>query len=303
MPANVSFEYSNAEKKYLAAGTDEEKLLALEEMLKFMPKHKSGEALRANIKARYKKFREDLEKKRQQKKKQGKKEGIKKEGVQVVLIGLTNSGKSSLISILTNAKPEISQYPFTTKTPVIGALNYDGIKFQIIDMPAINYETFQQGTANTADILLIVITDVQDMEKISLFLEKSAGKRIIVFNKSDLLTPEYKRKIDARLKSKRYNFVRVSCRTEEGIDKLKEKLLENSGIIRIYTKQPGKQTDKEPVMMPQETSIQNVAEKIFHKNIKIKEVRVTGPSSKFPNQLVGPRHKLKDKDIVEFHTG
>jgi len=299
MPANVSPEYSNAEKQYLMASTDEQRFLALEEMMRTMPKHKSAESLRKNIRTRYKKLKQKLAK---AKKKKAGKEGIRKEGIQVVLIGITNSGKSSLISILTNAKPEIAPYEFTTKQPIIGTLDYQGIKFQIIDLPAVNYETFDQGLANTADILLITITNQDELPEILPFLEKSTGKKIIALNKSDKLTSEQIRKQEARLKSKKFDFVTISCKTKYGINELKDKLLENSGTIRIYTKQPGKPADEKPVTMPPNSTVQDVAKKIFPKTTKIKQARITGPSSKFPNQQVGLTHILKDKDIVEFYT-
>src|SRR3989338_9461686 len=160
MSTNQSPEFLSAQKKFLMAQTDEEKLLGMEEMVKFMPKHKSAEGLRANIRTRYKKLKEEITKKKQQRKQTRRKEGIRKEGIQVALIGFTNSGKSSLISILTNTMPKIAPYDFTTKEPIIGTLYHEGIKFQIIDLPAVNYEAFDQGIANTADILLVLIANM-----------------------------------------------------------------------------------------------------------------------------------------------
>lgn len=303
MSTNQSPEFLSAQKEFLMAQTDEEKLLGMEEMIKFMPKHKSAEGLRANIRTRYKKLKEEIAKKKKQRKQARRKEGIRKEGIQVALIGLTNSGKSSLISILTNTMPKIASYEFTTKEPIIGMLDYEGVKFQIIDQPAVNYEEFDQGIANTADILLILITSIQQINEILPFLEKTSGKKIIAFNKSDLFTTDEKRRIEATLKSKKYSFCIVSSKTSEGIDELKQKLLKNSGVIRIYTKQPGMPADKDPVLMKPNSNIKDVAEKILHGfSSKIKEVRITGPSSKFPNQKVGLEHVLKDKDIVEFRT-
>ncbi len=298
---NQSPEYLDAEKRYLNAQTDEERLEALKQMMSYMPQHKAGESLRANLRLRYKKLKEKVEVQKK-KKKASSKPGIKKEGIQAVIIGLTNSGKSSLLSNLTNAKPEINNLDYTTQKPIIGMLDLDGIKFQIVDMPAINHETFDQGTANVADILLIMITDLKDLEKIFPYLIKTTGKKIILFNKSDILSGQEKRKIQANLQSKRYDFCMISCKTHEGIDSLKNKLIENSNILRIYTKQPGKQSDKDPVLMKPGSKVGDLAKKVFHSDIKIKETRITGPSSKFPNQTIGLKHILKDKDIVEFHT-
>ena len=298
---NQSPEYAKAQKEYFLASTDEERLLALEKMMSYMPKHKAGESLRADIRQRYKKLKEKIAEK-EKKRKSLYKEGIKKEGIRVVLAGLTQTGKSSLLSCLTNAKPEISSHQYTTKKEIIGTLNFQGIKFQIIDMPAINHETFDQGIANTADILLVIIADLSGLNEISPFLGKPTGKKIVVFNKIDLLSREEKRKISAFLQSKKHNFVLISAKTQEGVEELKEKLIENSNVIRIYTKQPRKPEDKEPVLLKPYSTVGNLAEKIFHSKIKIKHVKVTGPSSKFPNQITGLKHILKDKDIVEFYV-
>lgn len=304
MPINANYEYMNAEAKFLSAKTDEEKLAALEEMMTTMPKHKSAESLRKNIRTRYKKLKQKLETEQKKKKAASKRLGIKKGEMQAVLIGLTNTGKSSLLSCLTNAAPEIGNYQYTTKIPILGTLDYEGTKIQLIDLPAIENELCDQGIVNTADTLLIVIDDTEQITKITPFLEKASSVRIIVFNKIDLLTEQEKRKIEARLKSNKYNYVLVSCKTKENLEQLKEILFRSFGKIRIYTKEPGKHVDRnDPMVLPINSTVKQAAEKILHGfSSQIKQTRVTGPSSKFPNQKVGLEHVLKDKDIVEFYV-
>lgn len=298
---NAHPEFLNAEKKFHLAQSDEERLEALKEMMSYMPQHKGAERLRADLRLRYKRLKEKLEIQKK-KKKSSIKPGIKKEGIQIALIGLTNAGKSSLLSLLTNARPEISEIHFTTQFPIVGMLNHEGINFQLVDMPAINHETFDLGIANTSDILLIMITNLRDLELILPNLSKATGKKIIAFNKIDLLNNLEKRKISSTLQSKKYNFCLISCKNLEGLDELKKKFIENSGIIRIYTKQPGKPKDEDPTTMKPGSTVEELAKKIFFSGTKIKETKVTGPSSKFPNQTVGLKHVLKDKDVVEFHT-
>lgn len=301
VPANASPEFGHAEKKFYASKTDEEKLAALEEMIRTMPQHKSAEAMRANLRTRYKKLQEKLDSKK--KNKGGGKAGIKKGDLQVVLIGLTNSGKSSILSALTNAKPQISPIQYSTKSPFLGTLDYSGVKIQIVDMPACESEYFDSGISNTADTLLIIIEKIQDLKLILPFIEKAIGEKIIILNKIDLLSEDEKRKLEATLRSKKLNYVLFSSKTCENIEELKEKIWESFHKIRIYTKQPGKSPDKDPVIMAPNSTLKEVAEKVFHGlSSKVKEARVTGPSGKFPNQKVGLDHILKDKDIVEFRT-
>lgn len=301
MPINASHEYFAAEKIYLAAKTLDEKISALEELMKVAPKHKSSENLLAELKTRLKKLREKKEKA----KKTGRstKKAIRKENFQCALIGLPNSGKSSLLKCLTNARPRIEQYPFTTTQPEIGTMSYEGVKVQIIDFPPIGSERLDKGLLNTADCLIIVIEKLSDLEKIEPCLSKAQGSRIIALNKSDLLSSEEQRKIEATIKAKRLQAINLSALTHDNIEQLKKRIFEQMNIIRIYTKEPGKPPSSEPIVLPEESTIKAVAESILKGfSLKIKETKVTGPSSKFPNQKVGLSHICKDKDIVEFHT-
>ena len=146
MPINAHPEYIKAEQEYYNANSNEEKLIALEKMMRHMPKHKSAEALRKNIRTRYKKLKQEFVKTK--KKSKGKK-GIKKEQLQAVLIGLTNSGKSSILKSITNADPRIASYGFTTTEPEIGTLNYQGCNIQIIDLPPLSSPNFDKGLGGT----------------------------------------------------------------------------------------------------------------------------------------------------------
>lgn len=301
MTINAGPEYFSAEKKYLAAKSMEEKILYLEEMIRTAPHHKGSENFLAELRTRLKKFLEKQEKS----KKVGKssKKGIKKEGYQCVLIGLPNSGKSSLLARLTNAQPKISPNPFTTKEPEIGTLFHGGIKAQIVDIPSIGSELFDSGVVHTADSLIIVITSLSDLQKIEPLLIRARGKRIVTLNKSDLLDDNQKRKLGETLKSRKILGVLTSTITGEGIEDLKNLLTSNMNVIRIYCKEPGKPPTKIPVILPIGSTVKNVAESILKGfSQKVKETRLTGPSSKFSNQKVGLSHQLKDLDIVEFHT-
>lgn len=298
---NQGPEYFAAEKKYLLAQTPEEQIEWLGEMIRNFKKHKGSEGMLANIKQRLKK----LEEKKEKSKKVGKSsyKSIKKEGYQCVLIGLPNAGKSSLLAALTNAQPRISPVPFTTHAPEIGTLDFQGVKAQIVDLPAINADSFDSGLVHTADCLLIVLEKLGDIPRIEPSLSRAHGTRIIVINKSDLLDPEAFRKIHMNIKSKRLNAILVSSLSKEGIPELKEKIVLSMNIIRVYTKEPGKPPATIPVVLPHGSSVREVAEKILKGfSAKVRETRLTGPSSKFANQKVGLSHVLKDRDSVEFHT-
>lgn len=295
---NQSPQYQKAQGMYLHAKTNEEKLKWLEEMMKECPKHKSSEKMLANLKTRYIKLKSNME--RISKTKKFSRRGIKKEEMQAIIVGFSNSGKSSLLSLLTNTNPEIASYRFTTKEPVIGMLNHNGVQIQMIENPAIESEYYDKGITHGTDTVLILINHLEDLLEIEKKLQTSA-KKIIVFNIKDKAIE--KRRLEATLKSKKLNFVIINTEEQEGIEELKQKIFSSFDKIRIYTKEPGKPKSDRPIILNPDSNVKDVAEKIFHGFSKqIKETFITGPSSKFPNQKVGLTHELKDLDVVEFKT-
>jgi hypothetical protein len=298
---NQSPFYIQAEEKFLAAKNIEDKLIYLDEMIRECPKHKSSEKMLAQLRIRRKKLIEQQEKS----KKSGKssRHGIKKEDMQVVIVGFSNSGKSSLIKNLTNTDPKISEIRFTTLSPLVGMMNYATTQIQIIEIPAIDSEYYDKGIVNTSDVILILINSVEEIKNIEKILERAQGKKIIVLNKIDHLDEIEKRKVEATLQSRKYNFCMISTKTGIGVEELKNKIFQSFDKIRVYTKEPGKEKSEKPIIMPPNSDVKDVAEKIlkgFSK--KVKETKIWGPSSKFPGQKVGLNHPLKDSDIVEFKT-
>ncbi|GAH57472.1 unnamed protein product, partial [marine sediment metagenome] len=202
MPINASPHFKKAQAEYESAQTTEQKIRSLKKMITLAPKHKGAENLRAQLKRRLAKLKYSKEKEDKTGKSTYK--GIKKEDLQAVIVGMTNTGKSSLLSLLTNAQPKISETKFTTTHPVIGMMNYEGANIQLIEIPAIESEYYNKGLVNTADTLLILITNLNQLKEIEKKLIKTSGKKIIVFTKSDILTNTEKRKISATLQSKKY---------------------------------------------------------------------------------------------------
>jgi len=302
MPINVNDpEYVKAEKEFYEANNVEDQLFALERMISHAPAHKGAENLRQQLTTRRKKLEAQLEKK----KKVGKvtKVGIRKEDMQAVLIGKTLSGKSSLINNLTNTKIKTSHNEFNTKKPEIAMMKHKTTQIQLIENPAINSQYYDRGIPHTADTIILVVEKIKDIEELLKETNKHPGKKIIVFNKIDLLEENQKRKINATLQSKKYNFILISNYTLEGIEELKEKIFSSFDILRVYTKEPGKEKSNRPMIMKPGAMVKDIAEKILKGfSQKIKETRIYGPSAKFLGQTVGLKHKLKDLDVVEFKT-
>jgi uncharacterized protein len=300
MPINASYEYFEAEKEYLAAKSLEDKIYWLEEMIKKAPKHKSSENFVAELKRRLIKFKEKEEKGR---KKSSGRRGIRKEGFQFVLIGKANSGKSMLLGKLTRATPKVAEYGFSTVKPEIGTFFYEGVKAQVVDMPSVGSENFDNSLVHTADCLILVVESFEDLEDLKKISDRGNGGKFVVLNKADRFSVEGLRKMTARMKSKKIDGVIVSAVSEEGLDELRGKMFEVMGMIRVYTKEPGKAKSEKPMVLPLGATVKDVAEEILKGFSKrVKQTRLTGPSGKFPNQIVGLNHELKDLDVVEFHA-
>ncbi len=181
MPINATPEYQTAERKYNEAKTVQEKIAALEDMLRKAPGHKGAESLRADIKSKLSKYRFQVEK---EKRSAGKKFqlAVKKEGAaQVVLVGLTNTGKSWLLSKLTNAKPEISGYEFTTKMPEVGIMEYQGVKIQVVEIPPIMKDFISKGKGpsffsviRNSDLVVFVVRNEDDIKMLKEEFDKAS---------------------------------------------------------------------------------------------------------------------------------
>ncbi len=179
MPANVSFEYAIAQKKYDEARNDEERIIALQEMISRAPAHKGGENLRKDLSRKLASLKSKMEKQAAAGKRTGSTINIKKEGAgQVLIIGKTNSGKSTFLSEYTNSKPLVAPYPYSTTKPEVGILNYGGALIQLIEVPSFleNHELTSQiySMVRVCDLLIFVIKDgaLNELDNLISILER-----------------------------------------------------------------------------------------------------------------------------------
>ncbi len=329
VPANLPPQYFEVEARYRAAKTVAEKLEALEEMLAVIPKHKGTEKLQAEIKQKIAKLRRSQA---QEKKKSGGKDPffIEKSGAaQIIICGPPNTGKSTLLSLLTNARPEIAEYPFTTFYPTPGMMDYEDIQIQLIDFPPLSGEELD-GNMNSAfrrsDGALILLDTqseslLEDTEHTLDLL--SRGKILAATNPMLLPSPSWyflpailvctkaegpeereKVKILEKLYRERFRIFGVSLKNFESYRAtVKRAIFEVSGVIRVYSKPPGKPPDlSRPFVLKRGSTIRDLAEAI-HKDLAehLRGARIWG-SAKFEGQLVPPNYVLQDKDVVEIRT-
>jgi uncharacterized protein len=94
----------------------------------------------------------------------------------------------------------------------------------------------------------------------------------------------------------------ISALTGEGIEKTKRDIWRAINMIKVYTKQPGKEKEHPPIALKGQSNVKALAAEV-HKDFlkKFKFARVWGKSAKHQGQRVGLEHRLRDEDIVELH--
>ena len=327
MPTNLPADYFNAEERFKSATTPEDKVKFLEEMLGTIPKHKGTDHLRADLRKKLSKLKSAATSKKTSKK-QVSPYHINKEGAgQIVVIGCTNTGKSSLLVAETNAEPEVSEVPFTTWSPMPGMMYIDNIQVQLIDTPPFSDDYIDPEFLNLirrVDLILIMIdlhaNPVQQLEYMYQKLQENriAPKHLdyqiesesfllhvpslVVVNKYDSEDFQEHYQIFKELLNLDYPMVPVSVETGHNIDALKSTIFEMLGVIRVYSKAPGKEADKSaPFVVDEGIRLAEFAGKV-HKDFQenLKTARIWGTSADFPGQMVSREHVLEDEDVVEL---
>ncbi len=326
MATNLPPEYYEADKRYRAAKTPGEKISCIEELLRIVPKHKGTDKLRAGLRKRLSKLKTTA----QAKKGVGKRESafrIEKEGAgQVVLVGPVNVGKSALVSALTNATPEIADFPHTTWKPTPGMMPIENIQIQLVDTPPLNRDFMEPELLDlirSSDYILLIVdlqTDpVHQLEDSVGILQEHrimpdhlkelySEQRGLIFipflvltNKFDDDNFDENFEIFCELLENDWPSIPVSATTGRNLEQLKRMLFERLEIIRVYSKAPGKEPDfKEPFILKKGDTVEDFAGKV-HQDFasKLKTARVWG-TAVYDGQLVQREHELSDSDIVEL---
>lgn len=323
LPANLTPQYYDAEEAFKKAVTVEEKIAALEEMLAVIPKHKGTEKLQADLKRRLSKLREEG----QRKSKTSRVDPffVEKQGAgQVALFGFPNTGKSALVGAVTRAKPKVAEYPFSTTVPLAGMMPYEDIFIQLVDTPPVTQDIIPPGLAGAlrnADALMLLVDAGSDecLDQLEFCLKYLNDKKIlrqdgapntrgipperllVLAARADLPDSLENIEIMRELGPAGLDIYPVSAATGLGLEALKEKIFTTLGIIRIYTKAPGKEPDlKTPFILPKGSTVLDLAASIHRELPRLmKNARIWG-SARFDGQSVMRDYMLQDRDIVEI---
>jgi GTP-binding protein len=182
------------------------------------------------------------------------------------LVGFPNAGKSTLLSVMSAAKPKIASYPFTTLQPILGVVDVSGARFVLADVPGL-IEGASEGAGMGHDFLrhverarlLLHVLDVSNFDGIepmdrfvALNRELENYKNLldsrpqwVVLNKIDLVTEDTVQKLRDDLEALGYRVFAVSGATTEGVTELKQALaaevltlpppeLDEIGRLKVY---------------------------------------------------------------------
>jgi ribosome-interacting GTPase 1 len=330
MAANLTPQYLEAEAEYKKAQTAEERLACLRKMYSLLPKHKASEKLQADLKTKISEARDEAEREHHKGRKGGVSYKIPRQGAgQVALVGGPNAGKSRLLGRLTRATPEVAPYPFTTREPSAGMMDWEDVRVQLIDLPPITADVMEGYVASmvrSADAALFVVDLADDDGPFAAeaVLEKLAGTKtvlvseppaeitdfsveyvrtVLVGNKSDADGATDRLEIVRELFGDRFPVHVIAAEHGTGLEELRMAIYRFLNVIRVYTKQPGKPPDlTSPFTCPVGSTLVEFAGLVhrdFAENLKSARIWGTGV---FDGQTVKRDHVLHDKDVVELHV-
>lgn len=331
MPANLTPQYHEAERRFREAQTPAEKIACLEEMARVIPKHKGTEKMRADIKRRMSKLRHDTGKNGA---KRSSGPTVEREGAgQIVMIGTPNAGKSALLRATTKATPEVADYPFTTRKPIPGMVRYQNVQVQLVDFPPVSddfVEPWMAQIARNADAMLWVVDlgsgDLLDNIELILqtmetwkikpvtnalateaMAELPPGivplKMMMIGQKSDHPDSAGNLEVLQDIYGDRWPLLTVSAEQAENLDTFAHTLYEMLDVVRVYTKTPGKKPDlTAPYTLPRGSTVVDVAGMV-HKDFaqQLKYARIWG-TDKYDGQMVQRDYVVQDEDVIELHT-
>lgn len=340
MPANLSPEYKTAEAAFKRASEPKERLESLRIMLRALPKHKGTDHLQADIKTRIKELTDELAGPKKGGARRGPPTSFRPEGAaQLALIGPPNSGRSTLHARLTGSHAPTGPYPFTTQFAQPGMMSFDDVTYQLIDLPPISVEHPIPWIGNAlqpADACLLVVDlcEAGCMERAVAVRDILAERKVVLsagwpgdtstprlpvdregdpftiylptlllVNKADQIEdPRAEIDIFEDLTGLHYPTLAISATTGAGLDQIGPWIFDRLGVVRVYTKVPGKPPDMDrPYTIRRGGIVREVAELVHRELAQSLKFARLWRAGTFDGQHVGGEHDLRDGDIVELH--
>jgi ribosome-interacting GTPase 1 len=258
MPTNLPPEAKDKWAEVENTRNPKEKIQRMQEFLSLVPQHKGTMKLRGQVKKKMAVLRKELEERKAKRAgRGGSRFFVEKEGAaQVALLGVTNVGKSCLLSAVTNANVDVSPAPYSTREPVPAVMSFEDVQFQLVEAPAVmagsaggrawGLQTL--ALARNADGLILMVDLAGDavgqlqllldeLEKVRVLVSKprgrvdinrrymGAGLRIILVGR--LLDAKI-RDVEALLRSYRIGDAVIKISGEVSLDEIEDAVFEST---------------------------------------------------------------------------
>lgn len=321
-------------KKSIKGKSHKEQIIILESYLSEWPQFRGPYM---DMKKKIKKMLENLKRieriksKRKKKVEDGQLFSVKKQGVaRLALLGLPNTGKSTLFRNLTKRNVPIADYPYTTQDVNARIYEFNNISLQLLDLPPITENTnshlkYGAQLFNFIKSMIEIICLVVDCSKdigyqIMVLLDELEQNRISLFNSNRVNSAEkqvtYKKGLVLLTKTDLLRSYQIteeeqgmlhdlklcSIYTKEELTYFQNAICELLGMITVFSRIPHSE-DLNPFSIYQGVSVYDLSKNI-HKELakNFKYARIWGDSVKFPGQKVNKDHILHNQDIVEIYT-
>jgi ribosome-interacting GTPase 1 len=258
MPTNLPPEAKDKWAEVENTRNPKEKIQRMQEFLSLVPQHKGTMKLRGQVKKKMAVLRKELEERKAKRAgRGGSRFFVEKEGAaQVALLGVTNVGKSCLLSAVTNANVDVSPAPYSTREPVPAVMSFEDVQFQLVEAPAVmagsaggrawGLQTL--ALARNADGLILMVDLAGDavgqlqllldeLEKVRVLVSKprgrvdinrrymGAGLRIILVGR---LLDANIRDVEALLRSYRIGDAVIKISGEVSLDEIEDAVFEST---------------------------------------------------------------------------
>jgi uncharacterized protein len=315
VPANLPPDYFAAESAFRSATTPQTKLEALERMLSVMPHHKGTDHLRAELRARKASLVQEAS--RQRAHGHSDPYAVHREGAgQVVLVGVANAGKSSLLHALTGAAARVAEYPFTTQLPQPAMMRFEDIQVQLVDLPAVAPGAtpgWLRGVVPQADLMLLVIDlDTDPTAELRVVQSELAALQdplrspptvLLIGTKLDLPAAPLGAELLRMELEDQSELLLTSSVSGAGLEELRARIVSALDVVRVYAKPPGRPADlNRPFVLRRGSTVDDLADMVHHEVRQKLHFAVRWPADGTPLR-VAHSYQLADRDIIELHAG
>jgi len=236
---------------------------------------------------------------------------VKKETPQSMIIGLPNSGKSTLLASLTSSPVKIAPYPFTTQKPEVGSLVHNDVRIQMVELPAFYEGVSTRNKAlvallRTTDAVINVINKVEEIEVLSSELEASG---IRLFNGKSENYEKYSGGLTYIPAMVVYRGLEPKTELETipfaDLDRIKQELYGQLNITRIYLRDRRGKVSLPPIIFLniEDVTVEDVAGKAGKRFLReFRYAKIWGPSATYDGERAGLKRRLEDGDTATIYT-